>query len=78
MGDAAGVLPEFEAELFARQSDAATIEFGNSLSARHRQQLFKAYNFGQDLTDSARDALLRLLDAAERAADWIQDAFDSD
>lgn len=42
--EAAKVLPEFEADLFAKQSDPATVEFGNSLPAAQRHDLFMLHN----------------------------------
>lgn len=42
--DAAEVLPQFEADLFARQTDPATVAFGNSLPAAERLDLFLFHN----------------------------------
>jgi len=41
---AAEVLPEFEAELFRNSTDPSTVEFGNSLPAEERLQLFLLHN----------------------------------
>lgn len=71
--EAAKVLPDFEADLFAAQSDPATIEFGNSLSPKHRRELFQAYNAAKALVDRGGRALDRLGDAAEKATAWARD-----
>jgi len=42
--EAAEVLPEFEAELFRNSTDPSTVEFGNSLPAEERLQLFLLHN----------------------------------
>lgn len=41
---AAEVLPEFEADTFAKVQDPDTVAFGNSLPAAQRKQLFKLHN----------------------------------
>ena len=52
--EAADVLPEFEAELFRNSTDPATVEFGNSLPAEERLQLFLFHN--RHFTPDAREA----------------------
>ncbi|MFT5431195.1 MAG: hypothetical protein ACI9OJ_001874 [Myxococcota bacterium] len=73
--EAAKVLPDFEADLFAGQTDEGTIEFGNSLSARHRGQLFEVYNSGISLVQKGDRALDKLGQAASDAAAWTRDLF---
>lgn len=75
--EAAKVLPDFEAELFANQTDAATIAFGDSLSPAHRRQLFEAYNAGRRLVDGGAQVLDQLSDAGRRAKDWVKDLMSS-
>ena len=71
--EAAEVLPEFEAELFAAQTDEATIEFGDSLSAKHRGDLFDADNTTRDLAHYGGQAVDAIADAGQAAIDWTRD-----
>ena len=70
---ASAVLPDFEADLFANQTDAATIEFGDSLSAKHRRELFQTYNAGKSLVDKGQLVFDRLGEVGDKVAAWGRD-----